>query len=114
LLTDIHHISEEARILYCTILKVASKNVWLLYDHDMRSQGKLEKIWDPCYTATTLATSPATALMIGCVMYVLPPLSFNPQLEKENWELVHWQRLLFQVCHIQLVSVLAMSRLVSQ
>jgi hypothetical protein len=27
LLTDIHHISEEARILYCTILKVASKNV---------------------------------------------------------------------------------------
>jgi hypothetical protein len=43
LVTNIHHISEQARVLYCTILKVASKNVDYYMTHAMRSQGKLEK-----------------------------------------------------------------------
>jgi hypothetical protein len=38
--------------------------------------------------------------MIACVIYALPSLSFNPHLEKENWVSVHWQSLLFQICHI--------------
>jgi hypothetical protein len=44
LVTNVHHISEQARVLYCTILKVASKNVDYYMTHDIRYQGKLEKI----------------------------------------------------------------------
>jgi UDP-N-acetylmuramyl pentapeptide phosphotransferase/UDP-N-acetylglucosamine-1-phosphate transferase len=44
LVTNIHHISEQARVLYCTILKVASKNVGYYMTHAMRTQSKLEKI----------------------------------------------------------------------